>query len=91
LRGPTELQRILARVRREGLAENHEETAPGLYTASVPVINEAGTVLAAMTVCIPTSRLTAARRAEILPDLITAGRTLSCDVAWLDAYHARRR
>jgi IclR family KDG regulon transcriptional repressor len=91
LRGRAELERILARVRREGLAENHEETAPGLYTASVPVTNEAGTVLAAVTVCIPTSRLTPARRAEILPDLVTAGRTLSRDVEWLEAYHARRR
>jgi DNA-binding IclR family transcriptional regulator len=91
LRGSAELERILVGVRRDGLAENHEETAPGLYTASVPVTNEAGTVLAAMTVCIPTSRLTPARRAEILPDLLTAGRTLSRDVAWLDAYHARRR
>ncbi len=57
----------------------------------MPVTNEAGTVLAAVTVCIPTSRLTPARRAEILPDLVTAGETLSRDVAWLDAYHARRR
>ena len=57
----------------------------------MPVTNEAGTVLAAVTVCIPTSRLTPARRAEIVPDLVTAGRTLSRDVAWLEAYHARRR
>ena len=42
---------------RDGFAENHEETAAGLYTASVPIVNETGTVLAAVTVCVPTSRI----------------------------------
>jgi DNA-binding IclR family transcriptional regulator len=86
-----ELHEILEAVRRDGLAENHEETAHGLYTASVPVTNDEGTVLAAMTVCIPTSRADPGRLADILADLRGAGRTLSRDVAWLHAYHSRRR
>ena len=69
-----ELQEILARVRRDGFAENHEETAAGLYTASVPIVNETGTVLAAMTMCVPTSRMDAGRRDGLLADLIAAGR-----------------
>src|SRR5919199_3156068 len=90
LRDAGELQEILAGVRRDGFAENHEETAAGLYTASVPVVNERGTVLAAMTMCVPTSRIDAARRERMLDDLIDAGRALSRDVAWLPAFSARR-
>ena len=48
-------------MRADGYAENHEETAAGLYTASVPIHNERGTVLAAMTMCVPTSRMDPAR------------------------------
>jgi IclR family transcriptional regulator, KDG regulon repressor len=91
LRDVGELQGILARVRRDGFAENDEETAAGLYTASVPVRNEHGTVLAAMTVCVPTSRVDAARRELIVADLVAAGRGLSRDVGWLPAFSARRR
>ena len=91
LRDAGELQEILAGVRRDGFAENHEETAAGLYTASVPVVNERGTVLAAVTVCVPTSRIDAARRDLMLGDLVDAGRALSRDVAWLPAFSARRR
>jgi DNA-binding IclR family transcriptional regulator len=91
LRDVGELQEILAGVRRDGFAENDEETAAGLYTASVPVVNERGTVLAAMTMCVPTSRIDAARRERMLDDLIDAGRALSRDVAWLPAFNARRR
>jgi DNA-binding IclR family transcriptional regulator len=90
LRSVGELQDILARVRVDGYAENHEETAAGLYTMSVPIVNEHGTVLAAMTTCVPTSRMDADRRELILADLIAAGRALSQDVAWLPAFHAKR-
>jgi DNA-binding IclR family transcriptional regulator len=91
LRDIGELQEILAGVRRDGFAENHEETAAGLYTGSVPVVNEHGTVLAAITVCAPTSRIDPARRERLLADLVDAGRALSRDVAWLPAFSARRR
>jgi DNA-binding IclR family transcriptional regulator len=91
LRTVSELQEILARVRTEGYAENHEETAAGLYTASVPIHNERGTVLAAMTMCVPTSRMDPARRNRILSDLLTAGEALSRDVAWLPSFNAKRR
>jgi IclR family transcriptional regulator, KDG regulon repressor len=85
-----ELHEILERVRRDGFAENHEETAAGLYTASVPIVNEHGTVLAALTICVPTSRIDPARRARIVADLIAAGEALSRDVAWLPAFNAKR-
>ena len=91
MRSVAELHEILDRVRRDGFAENHEDTAAGLYTASVPVVNEQGTVLAAMTVCVPTSRVEPARRERILGDLVAAGHGLSRDVAWLPAFHAKRQ
>jgi IclR family KDG regulon transcriptional repressor len=89
LRSVAELAAILDRVRADGYAENHEETAAGLYTASVPVVNGTGTVIAAVTVCVPTSRMDGDRRDRILADLIAAGATLSDDVAWLPAFSSR--
>jgi IclR family KDG regulon transcriptional repressor len=85
-----ELEAILDRVRADGFAENQEETAAGLYTASVPIVNETGTVLAAMTMCVPTSRMYPGRRDRLLADLIAAGQALSRDVAWLPAFNAKR-
>ena len=89
LRTVSELQEILDGVRRDGYAENHEETAAGLYTASVPIVNGGGIVLAAVTICVPTSRMTPGRREAVLVDLIAAGRALSHDVAWLPAFNAK--
>jgi DNA-binding IclR family transcriptional regulator len=86
----SELHEILDGVRRDGFAENNEDTAAGLYTASVPVVNQNGTVLAAVTVCVPTSRIDAGRRQSLLDDLVAAGERLSRDVAWLPAFHAKR-
>jgi IclR family KDG regulon transcriptional repressor len=91
LRSIAELHEILDAVRARGYAENHEDTAVGLYTASVPVVNQSGTVLAAMTMCVPTSRMSADRREAIIADLRAAGRMLSHDVAWLPAFNAKRQ
>ncbi len=90
LNGVAELRTILDDVRRSGRAENDGETAVGLYAASVPIQNAAGTVIAALTMCIPTSRLSPARRGSLLDDLAAAGRRLSELVAWLPSYDARR-
>jgi DNA-binding IclR family transcriptional regulator len=90
LETPAELHSILARVRRDGYAENEEDTAVGLYTASVPIVNDANSVLVAMTMCVPTCRLDAARRERILADLQEAGRALSRELAWLPVYYAKR-
>jgi IclR family KDG regulon transcriptional repressor len=90
LRGVEELLTILRRVRREGYAENHEETAEGLYVVSVPVRNAADGVLAALTMCVPTSRVDAARRERMVADLLEAGQGLSAAVPWLAAWNALR-
>jgi DNA-binding IclR family transcriptional regulator len=90
LEGLDELHAILAGVRRDGYAENHEDTAGGLYTASVPIVNDAGQPLVAMTICVPTSRAPADRRRVLVADLQEAGRRLSRDAAWLPNYYAKR-
>jgi DNA-binding IclR family transcriptional regulator len=90
LNGVPELQIFLAEVRARGYAENLDETALGLYVASVPVVNAARITLAALTTCIPTSRLTEERRQAVVADMLEHGRTLSELVDWLPAFTARR-
>jgi DNA-binding IclR family transcriptional regulator len=90
LNGIPELQILLAEVRARGYAENLDETALGLYVASVPVVNAAGVTLAALTTCVPTSRMTDDRRETIVDDLLGRGRTLSSLVDWLPSFTARR-
>lgn len=88
LNGVAELRTILDGVRRRGYAENHDETAIGLYAVSVPIENAAGAILAALTVCIPTSRVSAERRKALVRDLVSAGPRLSELVGWLPSYDA---
>jgi IclR family KDG regulon transcriptional repressor len=90
LRGVGELEEILEHVRRDGYAENQGETAVGLYSVAVPVRNGTGAVLAAMTICVPSSRLDLARRDLLIRDLVAAGEALSAEVAWLSAWNAMR-
>jgi len=73
LAGLDELFGILREVRRRGYAENIDETALGLHCMAVPV-GPAGRVAAAVTLCVPTGRISAARRREMLPDLLRAAR-----------------
>ena len=76
-------------MRRNGYAENREETAPGLYAASVPIVNQAGTTLAALTTLVPSSRVTPERREAILQELVTAGGSLSELASWIPAFGFR--
>ena len=90
LNGVAELHTILEEVRNQGYAENWEETADGLYAASVPVVNDDGVTLVAFTTCIPVSRITPERRTAIVDDLQALGRKLSELVDWLPAFSSRR-
>jgi IclR family acetate operon transcriptional repressor len=89
LNGLAELRAILDDVRQKGFAENVEETAAGLYAVSVPIVNAEEVVVAALTICAPTSRITPERRVLLVTDLRAAGRRLSESVAWLAAFTAR--
>jgi IclR family KDG regulon transcriptional repressor len=90
LNGVAELQSILDEVRARGYAENHEETADGLYAASVPVVNADHVTIAALTTCVPVCRLDDTRRDRIVADLRTAGAHLSDLISWLPSFDARR-
>jgi IclR family KDG regulon transcriptional repressor len=89
LNGLAELQQILERVRSVGYAENDGDTAVGLYAVSVPVRNDAGATLAALTMCIPTSRMSPERRDVIVGDLRAEGEEFSGLVGWLPAFTVR--
>ena len=89
LGGMPELRDILEAVRLEGVAENWDETAEGLYAGSVPVTNDAGVTIAALTTLVPRSRVTPERRETIVACLREQGGRLSELVGWLPAYSAR--
>ena len=76
LRGIGELLGILVETRRRGHAENVDETALGLHCIAVPV-GPQGRVAAALTFCVPSGRMTPARRDEMVADLIAAAQALS--------------
>jgi Bacterial transcriptional regulator len=65
-------------------------SAVGLHAISVPVRNATGAVLAALTMCVPTSRMNPARRPLLIADIQEAGRRLSDGVTWLAAWNATR-
>lgn len=90
LDGMAELGAILDDTRRNGYAENWEETARGLYAASVPIVNDAGATLAALTTLVPLSRATTERRASIVAELQASGRKLSELACWVPAFSFRR-
>ena len=71
LDGLHELFEILRECRRRGYAENVDETALGLHCLAVPV-GPPGRVAAAITLCVPTGRISPARKREMLPDLLRA-------------------
>jgi DNA-binding IclR family transcriptional regulator len=75
LAGLDELLRILRAARRRGYAENLDETALGLHCLAVPV-GPPGRVAAAVTLCVPTGRMTTARKREMLADLLSAVREI---------------
>jgi DNA-binding IclR family transcriptional regulator len=90
LNGVAELQSLLDDVRAQGFAENWEDTAEGLYAASVAVVNDEGVALAALTALIPICRIHPERREVVLSDLGRLGGELSALVHWLPAFSSRR-
>lgn len=75
LDGLKELMGILREARRRGYAENIDETALGLHCLAAP-IGPPGRVVAAITLCVPSGRMTGARKREMLLDLLRAARDI---------------
>jgi IclR family transcriptional regulator, acetate operon repressor len=76
LGGLDALMPILRDARRRGYAENIDETALGLHCMAAPV-GPPGRVVAAITLCVPSGRMSAARGREMLPDLLRAAREIA--------------
>jgi DNA-binding IclR family transcriptional regulator len=74
--GMAELRQMLERTRRRGYGENIDETALGLHCIAAPV-GPPGRVAAAITFCVPSGRMNAERRRDMLEDLLRAARELS--------------
>jgi DNA-binding IclR family transcriptional regulator len=79
---PTEIRRVLAQVRREGVAYDREETDPGVHCVAAPVVGPDGACVAALSVTGPAGRLAFPRLA---PAVSSAARQTSRTLA------ARRR
>lgn len=75
LEGVGELLAILRAARRRGYAQNIDETAIGLHCIAVP-LGPPGRVIGAITMCVPSGRMSSARERELLPDLTQAAREL---------------
>jgi DNA-binding IclR family transcriptional regulator len=65
---PVRLRAELAEVRRNGHAVDHEESSVGLSCVAAPVYGSA-TLLAAMSVSVPTARFPSERQEELLTQL----------------------
>jgi DNA-binding IclR family transcriptional regulator len=99
LQGLDELMGILREARRRGYAENIDETALGLHCLAAPV-GPPGRVVAAITLCVPSGRMSPARKRKMLPDLLRAASEIvpqassqsqSSKLAMLDASVPRHR
>ncbi len=71
LEGLDELTAILRETRRRGYGENIDDTALGLHCIAAPV-GPPGRVSAAITLCIPSGRMSSARKRRLIPDLLAA-------------------
>jgi DNA-binding IclR family transcriptional regulator len=76
LAGVQELLALLREARRRGYGENLDETALGLHCIAAPV-GPTGRVSAAITLCVPSGRMNAERKRQMIPDLLAAARDLT--------------
>jgi len=67
----------LAIVRREGLAEDHEENSPDVFCLAVPIRGPSGKAVAALSISTPKARMTADRVESLKSRLVRAGAELS--------------
>ena len=82
-----ELTRELEGIRARGYAENNEERVVGLCGVAVPVLDDAGTAIAALSVGIPKASVTAQHYVRIVDFAKAAGEELS---RALQTYHLLR-
>jgi IclR family acetate operon transcriptional repressor len=74
---PRKLRAELARARRNGYAVSLEERVAGISTVAVPVANHTGTVIAALSVTGPSTRLSRKRLLQLVDPLARAAHAIS--------------
>ena len=79
---PDELHRQLQRIREQGYSVDHQEYEVGICAISAPIRDQSGTMVAALSIPSPTSRMTPARITEISAALIEAARSISRRLGW---------
>lgn len=70
------LAQMLHTTRRRGWADSHGEREPGVASVSAPVFGPGGTLLAAVSISGPTSRLAPLRAKERAPAVVAAARQI---------------
>jgi DNA-binding IclR family transcriptional regulator len=79
---PAELRRQLEAVRAQGFAVDDEELEQGVRAVSAPVRDREGTVIAALSITCPTSRLPLERIPEIATEARQAADAISRRLGW---------
>jgi IclR family acetate operon transcriptional repressor len=79
---PARFRIELARTKRNGYALSLEERVPGISTVAVPIANHTGTVIAALSVTGPSSRLTKKRLLGLVPTTARAAHRISVNLGY---------
>lgn len=82
---PEKLRAELSKVLKKDYALSFEERVPEISTISVPVRNHTGTVIAALSVTGPSSRLSKKRLIEFFPLAAEAAQAISVSLGYVDA------
>ncbi|MCX7795331.1 MAG: IclR family transcriptional regulator [bacterium] len=78
-----ELDEELEKVREQGYALDREEFEPGIRCIGVPIINRKGKAISAISISIPSFRLTEERLQELIPILLKTRDTVSEKLKYL--------
>jgi IclR family acetate operon transcriptional repressor len=79
---PGELRAELTRTLKNGYALSFEERVVGISTLAVPIADHTGTVIAALSVTGPSSRLKRKRLLELVPLAADAGQSISVNLGY---------
>jgi IclR family KDG regulon transcriptional repressor len=69
---PAELRAEVERIRKQGYAEDREESVPGVRCVAAPILNRDGSIIAAISISLPTQRYNK-ERMESLQKMIREG------------------
>ncbi len=78
----SQVRRELEKVREEGFALDREECEVGACCIAVPLRNAQGSVEAALSLSVPTMRMTTRRVEELIPVMLRAGQEVSAELGY---------